>query len=221
MKRAAALLVLAVAASSSAARAQSKGTLPPPPAPPPGAVERDWTQPGAPPLRPEVKSTPPVAPAAPVAPAPTPAVFEPPPPDVTHEPQPRRWYGYQTLIVDAASGLLVAAGSTGKEDGTLIALGVIGYGLGSPLVHSFHGHGGKFWGSFGLRLGMPLGLALMGTTACPHDDACPLAGALIGVAGAVAIDAAVIAREDAPRPTFVIAPSVDSKHAGIVLGGTF
>ncbi len=200
----------AVAVLLGASHAMAEGALPPPPPPPPGAITHDWT--GAPPASP---------PPAPANPAP---VLEPVPADVAPPRPGRHWYGYQTLIVDAASGVLVLSqlGVESSNAGPVI-LGGIAYGFGAPLVHAIHGHSRKFWGSFGLRLGAPVGLGLTAEAMCSSSDrqSCAVAGLLIGMVAASVIDATAIATEDVPPPTLAVAPVLGRDRAGIALSGTF
>lgn len=159
--------------------------------------------------------------------------------DPDSEPTRRQWYGWQNLLVDAGSIVVFAVGAD-ADSGSLMALGVGGYFAGGPIVHAAHGHGGKAWGSFGLRAGMPLGGALIGAgigAAAEGDcdgDFCGLGAAIfagvglvLGMAGAITIDAAAVAREDAPvdqAATHIrIAPSValTPKGAFTGLSGTF
>jgi hypothetical protein len=123
-----------------------------------------------------------------------------------------RWYGWQTLSTDAAAlALALLAGtssgagissSAGEALGWL-ALGT--YGLGAPAVHFVHRNPGRALGSFGIRLGMPIAGAFAGASLASGCDGflCEASGAalglLIGVGGAVAIDAAVLARETKPK----------------------
>jgi len=150
-----------------------------------------------------------------VAPAP------PPPPargaeeSVQTEP---RWYGWQTLIVDATSIVMTPI---------VPALGVTGYFLGGPIVHVAHWHGLHMLASLGVRVGAPtvgLFVGLAAANGCTGDDFCELEGAaigaLIGIGVAIAVDAAVIARDEVPvEKKTAIVPFLAPGRAGI--GGTF
>jgi hypothetical protein len=156
------------------------------------------------------------------------------------------WYGWQILIADgAAIGMLVGAGAV-KDDrtGNTLALGWgLTYVLGGPVVHWVHRHGGIGAASLGLRLGCPIGLALLGFgigTAADGGrnrsfDSAALAGTvigfLVGFPTAIALDTAVLAREDvedeAPdaqaqsrlqRPSFTLHPDVQTSTTGAQLG---
>jgi hypothetical protein len=180
------------------------------------SIARAQTEP-LPPLPPGPEPAP--APAAAPAPAPVPA----PVPASTPAPA-SLWYGDQTLYVDLASVLFVmtggavSAGNGGSSNGGatfLVATGAVGYFLGGPIVHMVHGRFGVAAGDLGIRIGMPLvtgivggllGAAAAGPNSCGTDDFGSLCGALVGGAigeilgfgGAVALDAAVLARE--PKP---------------------
>jgi hypothetical protein len=148
--------------------------------------------------------------------------------DTAEEParSPSTWYGWQTLISDGAA--LVTAP-------LVPPLGLATYLLGAPLVHLGHGRPLAGLGSLGLRAGAPilggaLGVALERSASGCSGDFCGLGGLLlggvVGVATAVALDSAVLAREKAPlegtRTAFV--PSVTPRLEGGVdvgVGGAF
>ena len=160
--------------------------------------------------------------------------------DSTQPTTKRQWYGWQTLLTDAGSLLLIVAAAESDDSGGYALAGAAGYLAGGPIVHAAHGHAGKAWGSLGLRAGAPLGGALVGLaigSASAGDcagDLCGLealafgaVGFIIGTGAAIVIDAAVIANEDVkverPRAKFTVAPSVavTSKGAFTGLSGTF
>lgn len=129
--------------------------------------------------------------------------------ETASEPAPRRgWYGWQTLIVDGASlsALVLGAGlSNGDGDaGGLVALGLLGYEFGPGIVHFVHRNPGRGFASMGLRLGMPLAGAFFGASAASNCDGflCEAEGAaaglLLGMAGAIALDAALFAYDEQP-----------------------
>jgi len=126
-------------------------------------------------------------------------------------PEPERWYGYQTLLVDAGALTLLVAGIAADDQSARTAIGVGAgavYVVGGPLVHGLHGRGLAAVGSFGLRAGLPLlgGLvgALLGDLA-PYDDGDEVVrgtvvGALGGIAAGVALDATLLGWERVPTP---------------------
>jgi hypothetical protein len=123
------------------------------------------------------------------------------------------WYGWQTLVVDTISLALIPA----------YGIGLIGYVLGTPIIHGLHGRAGSAVASVSMRLVLPLasislwfsscfkldlsGIDLFGdgssmqrsnsSSSDSPDVACTLLAALIvvGFTAPVAIDAAVLARE--------------------------
>ena len=126
------------------------------------------------------------------------------------------WYGWQTLLSDAASGSVMLTGATLLKDHdglstAVVVSGLMGYELGAPVVHILHHQRGHAPASLGLRLGLPLlgGLAGVGigAMACNPDESrqipCTFTGLLIGGAiGMVAapiIDAFALAYEKANR----------------------
>jgi hypothetical protein len=166
-------------------------------------------------------------------------------PTMARKPKPRtRWYGWQTLITDgAAFAMLVGAGATSNNEnssGALLAASGLTYALGGPIVHWAHLHGGIGAASLGLRLGLPVGLGLVGlaigSAVGDGKDYAGIAGAalgfVVGFPAAIALDAAVLAREDvedeAPdaqarlkklqRPWFVVHPDVQTSRTGAQVG---
>jgi hypothetical protein len=125
---------------------------------------------------------------------------------------PRRvWYGWQTLTADGISTLVFFAAFGQNSDGsdrvneTLAYAGLLGYELAPGIVHFAHRNAGRAFASFGIRLGMPLAGAFLGGAAisgCSGDD-CQATGIglgfLLGMGGAIALDAALLAYES-PEP---------------------
>ncbi|MDB4942226.1 MAG: hypothetical protein JWP97_1760 [Labilithrix sp.] len=122
----------------------------------------------------------------------------------THGANETRWYGWQTLVVDGAT-LLIGGAAAGGSDQLGAGIIVGGYFLGGPIVHWAHGNVGMGFADLGIRIGAPLVLGVGGYYASgggSHnggDDLGPalvgVLGTVIGVASAIAIDAAVLARE--------------------------
>jgi hypothetical protein len=157
------------------------------------------------------------------------------PPATPAPPTKDSWYGWQTLLVDAAAlGMVLAAPAGGEHTrDPLLVAGVGTYALGGPAVHLAHAGVGRALGSLALRAGLPIGGAFVGMalgTASDHSgDA--IAGGLVGfglgLVGAVAIDASLVAweegtpkpRDAAPPPKpLAFAPSVAVTPHGASLG---
>ncbi|HSO41034.1 MAG TPA: hypothetical protein VLT33_51265 [Labilithrix sp.] len=186
---------------------------------------------------------------APVAPAPAAAsddarVSEPAPSATTAGES--YWYGWQIMIADAASIATMAAGGA-MGSSTVGVIGVGGYFVAAPVVHGVQGRTGVAFGSFGLRAGMPMlggfiGYAAAGSCSADersaflgclfHGWAEAMVGGLIGAAGAIVLDTALLAQGThkvaQPRETGVpkvtsLAPSFDPRTgaASMGLGGTF
>ena len=157
-----------------------------------------------------------------------------------------RWYGWQSLAIDAAG---IACAATFRQ-----GLCMTPFALSGPLVHLAHGRPGLAGASLGIRLaGVTLG-ALIGagndgcverplrtetvetesgyTTVVTGGNHCPLrvsaTGALVGAAIAAAVDAALgferlPPEAPAPRAARTIEPSISiaSGSVGLGLGGAF
>jgi hypothetical protein len=118
---------------------------------------------------------------------------------------------------------------TGHDVGTGLAwFGLVSYGLTPGFIHFVHHNPGRGFASFGMRLGLPWAGAIIGASAAGNCDDCAEAGAgagiLLGIAGAIAIDAAVFAYDDArraPRARSSLLPlfSVSQRRAWIGVGG--
>jgi len=146
----------------------------------------------------------------------------------------RRWYGWQTLTADGASlGVLIlgtALGSRSESGDDLVALGLLGYEFAPGIVHFTHRNVGRGFASFGIRLGMPLAGAFLGASLASgcNTNLCEATGAgvgvLLGMGGAVAIDAALFAyderkRSSARRLGLVPLVSLTPQQAWLGLGG--
>jgi hypothetical protein len=161
---------------------------------------------------------------------------------VWDKPPKMRWYGEQTLLADAGSVVFLIAGAVASDGSSraghqagdvLIGIGGAGYWLGAPIVHAAHGQWGGAAGSLGLRVGLPLGGALvgglLGLAACggssgDSEIGCPGVGAAIGaVGGAIAapfVDAFALAYEPGPRPSreAAVAPTFSFVRGGGSVG---
>jgi hypothetical protein len=157
---------------------------------------------------------------------------------VESEPQPTRWYGWQTLLGDGAAALLLLYGSGGRSGESLAVASVLTYGLAAPTVHLAHARPGAALGSLGARAGLPVAGFAVGVVLGGGSSACrELCGlpVILGAAGAltaIGLDAAVLANEPArhrtrpPHEALVqrLTPSVAPRREGgvdVALGGTF
>jgi hypothetical protein len=140
-------------------------------------------------------------------------------------------------LVDGSSMALFILGLSmlPSEDGTAVAsLGLVGYGLGAPVVHLAHGRGWRALGSLMLRGGLPLTFGVIGANMedCSPDASgdftCGGAGAalgwLAGIGTAIALDAALLANEPEPAPAQHV-PTVgffsDGRRTLVTTGGRF
>lgn len=173
----------------------------------------------------------PRAPAPTAPPAPQYSTTPPAPPAPT--PPRRYWYGWQTLIADAvALGVASAADPrNGRREG-LLYTGAVLYVLGGPFVHFMQEEPGKALGSAGLRIGAPLAGALAlggpGFANSREPDETANYGAILGfslgIAAAVATDAAALARKAPPNsrvPRVQVAPFATRDALGVDLTGSF
>jgi hypothetical protein len=135
-----------------------------------------------------------------------------------------RWYGWQVLPIDAAAAALIASGASRGLEGRGLQATVLGFGLfelGSPIVHIAHDNWTAAGGSLMLRLTLPvLGAALASDAACgPSDVFCGArAGAWLGAGAAIAIDAAILGREQARVDVGLNRSSASFRVAPIVMG---
>jgi len=147
-------------------------------------------------------------------------------------------YGSHTFLVDASFiGLGIAAGSIANADITaariLGGIAAAGYLLGPPIVHLLHRQGGAAGGSFALRLGAPLGGALLGGAVGAKAGSGYagyvgiFVGAALGIVTAAIVDAAVLAEEEvesapAVPSAFVLpAPARNGTGAAFALSWRF
>ena len=127
---------------------------------------------GEPPPPPTLMPAGPGAPKLPVFVRPAPAADR-IVPSLDEEPESnRRWYGWQTLLVNAASvGVMAAAAAANNE--TLFWAGAVPLTLGGPAVHFFHDNYAEGILSLGLHAGTPALLALGGGAAmCSVNGDC-------------------------------------------------
>lgn len=132
-------------------------------------------------------------------------------------PVPERWYGWQTLSLDAAALSMAALTVATEEDSTLWTLGIATFALGAPIVHGIHDRPPLLaLGDFGLRVGMPLAGLLIGAqidaaqplecfSEGPLDNTCELshtagiAGGILGALFVATLDATVLSYEPIER----------------------
>jgi hypothetical protein len=145
-----------------------------------------------------------------------------------------RWYGWQTLVADGASlGALILGTPLSEQTeagDTLVGVGLLGYEFVPGIVHFAHRNVGRGFASFGIRLGMPLAGAFLGASLASgcNTNFCEAGGAgvgvLLGMGGAIALDAAVFAYDDpkrSPSRRLGLVPlvSVTPQHAWLGIGG--
>jgi hypothetical protein len=129
-------------------------------------------------------------------------------------------YGTPILVVDgiaiAATGAAAAiAASDHNANRPALVLGAVGVGgflLAGPIAHWSRGNAGRGFGSLGMRIGLPLAGALLGAVVACAGHYCfgnsneqqlpeassvpPIVGVSLGVLGAAAIDAFVLAVDE-------------------------
>jgi hypothetical protein len=121
----------------------------------------------------------------------------------------REWYGYYNLSADTAAFGALAYGLSRPYDNDagegLAWTSLFIYGAGGPIIHWAHGNVGTGFASMGMRVGGPIVLAFAG---CALDSnksefgclAGGALGALLGVVGAVVVDASVLAYKETELP---------------------
>jgi hypothetical protein len=122
------------------------------------------------------------------------------------KPPKRNWYGWQTLIADAAAAGILAGGlaSSGQTESALLWTSAVTYASAGPLVHVAHGDSRGAGISLGVRVGAPLGGMVVGLGV----------GLLIGgVFGATQPQA-----DCGPGPALCPPPAVELGLLGGVLG---
>jgi hypothetical protein len=155
-------------------------------------------------------------------------------------------YGWQVVAFDAAAlalggaALGIALSDYPRDKSSAKVLGVTALGVylvGPPILHGVRGNATQAEESLGLRVGLPLAGATVGIAvgwvACSALGggwaflALPAFGMVGGGFGALAamvVDAAVVAREPAARPTaWGVVPSFDprSRSVGVMAVGRF
>ena len=224
---------------------------PPPPPPasaaPPPAAAADPAPPAAP--APDPAAAPTSAPPAPLA-APPPAPLgarppwmqRPPPPGaygpypgwrLEEAPQPgeageRQWYGWQSLIGIIPSHGMSLLALYDLDLLPLVAVGMIGHSLSSPIVHWVHGNVGRGFLSLGLNIGLPA--VSYGIAAEFRSEEMLVGLGLLSIVGWPIIDTVVLSYEDAPKAkdksarlidSFMVVPMIDGQKKGLSLVGQF
>jgi hypothetical protein len=131
-------------------------------------------------------------------------------------------YFTHVLLADAASWTVIALSAGAESDG-FIGLGVAGLLLGGPIVHLMQNNARGAWLSTGARFGMPLGGALVGSSACDDGGDCLgsiIGGAVLGYGGALLLDWFVFSKKQKTTyPTQGMAlPTLELKHGGAIAG---
>lgn len=236
MRRGVVAVALTVGAVAIVATTPTSAQTPPLPE---SAVQATSAPPLVPPSAPAPNTTPSAAPPAsearpPLAGAPSAAAPVPTGAGVGNTAQPplvettaRRWYGWQTLMLDALWMVGIPASLKDQNGTGLFLVSGVDYLLGAPIVHWAHGHGVKGAGSLFMRI-TPLvaGIAIAAGGSGNGDEGLSnfftgLAVLYVGGVVAAAIDAAVLAHEDvpqAPPPPLTVAPRLSLTKGGATLG---
>lgn len=192
----------------------------------------------------------------PAQPAPQPTgqvvVVQPPTPPPAAAPKKpkapeKEWYGWQTLIADAAAVGLYAGGLSAHTP-SIYDVGIGTYLLAPPIIHIVHGNVGPAFGSLGMRLIVPpiaggfgfvIGLIVAGNR---NADVGSWVGGgvvgfgvgmLVGIGACMAIDAFLLGYEKVspddnleygkatpkPRPSFTLVPTFAPTAEGGAMGG--
>jgi hypothetical protein len=148
------------------------------------------------------------------------------------EPETMRWYGYQSMVIDAAAISLALAGAAktelcvfGTSPGQCTsnqvadifwASSLVVYEFGGPTVHALHGHWPRPLYSAAARAAPLVGALLVSERAAP-----PIL--LFGVLGAMVLDDGFLAHERARPSSLALVPTVDPvRHErGLALAGRF
>jgi hypothetical protein len=163
-------------------------------------------------------------------------------------PAPREhWYGWELGIADGGSLAIIATGfglaisndgdGNASDDAaafTIVQVGLAGYLALAPVLHVVHERPVlRVLGSVGLRIGLPLAGAGLGAAAmsgCSSSGSwgtsCQAAGAgagmLLGIVGAMAIDAALafepLEREGSGSASLRLTPALQAAHGRTLLG---
>ncbi|MBI5536709.1 MAG: hypothetical protein HY898_28575 [Deltaproteobacteria bacterium] len=184
------------------------------------------------------------APSAPAAAAPTPAPARSPvyldslpPPKRLQEPG-SHWYGWEIILSDVASLSVLGIGAASGDDaGASMGISILGYVFVPPTLHLAHNNYGRAGLSLLTRIGFPVVGALIGyedencssssDRSCGSDGA--VIGGIVGLGTAMILDAALLARDYAPKDQapssasmrWTLAPSMGKSRGGLSFGGVF
>lgn len=138
-----------------------------------------------------------------------------------------RWYGAPILLADGAAYAALIGGYASEQPELAIG-GAATYLLSGPVTHLAHGHRGRAGQSLLLRLGVPLGMAILSATGCDgtHEECSNFALALggLGMLITTVLDSAVFANDSVKRAKkLAVLPTLSATRDGAVLGavGTF
>ncbi len=140
-----------------------------------------------------------------------------------------RYYGWQTLLADGGSAVIIIVGTVATNGDSVAPLvaGLTTFALGSPAIHLAHRNVTGGLESLGLRVGAPLVLGFATYSGCADssDSLCGLLGgwgAFVGMVGASAFDAAVLAhRRVEVEPDVALIPTLGRDRAGLTMVGAF
>jgi len=119
------------------------------------------------------------------------------------------WYGGELLTADALGAAVFLVGaSSDSEVGNLAAIGATGsLALTPAILHARHGNMGRAAASLGMRVGLPVLGAAIGSATCTEDPSSDdwfqclgsaLGGFAVGALAAVIIDDGLLAWESRP-----------------------
>ena len=147
-----------------------------------------------------------------------------PPDDAEEAPAPpeTRWYGWQVLLADAASGALIYFGAKGDNTPLAVA-GVATFFLAAPAIHLAHGSGGDAGKSFLFRtvpLAVGFGIAAIMASGEDCGEGCaallPAFAGLVGSGLGAIADWLFLSTEPVSPPRLSIGPALpmDRRRGG-------
>lgn len=144
----------------------------------------------------------------------------------------KRWYGWQTLTIDAGAGAVFFLGTQSRGDrhfpdvggSVLMPMGGSGLLVGAPIAHFSH----RRFGAGALSLGMRVGLPLAGfgvAELAKGSDGAKIGAVALGVASASILDATLLAwkpQVETKRVSFTPTAAWDGARGGTVgVAGAF